>query len=694
MRLTLGDLWAIAQMQRRVVIISIVVCVFASVVYATLATRKYTAVATVHMMTMAGQEIQADRVVDYDQYNRWNRGVWIATQLDVLESRPVREEILRRYVALGLGDGVEVNDANLRMLATSTETKIRQGTELLDIYVTTTDPERATRIANLTAHVFEDQSLNQRTDASRQSIDWLNKEISDYDERIRDASKRLLEFQRDHQMADANQQTSLGAVMGSLNEAYGDVHTERVKYETMVRDHERLLRAGDYEELAKDMNTAMIEALNQKYAGAVTNHAQVAAVYGEKMPQRRAAEAEIERIDQEIKAEVQHTLAAERAKLEQLKAKEKDLAHAIEGSKGEYLDVEASRADYEKLKLELESASAFYARLTERRGELEMQSKTQLNNIRVLEEARVPKGASAPNVPMVLAIGLGVGVLAGVGIGLLREYLDDSITSPLDVATYLRAPFLGMIPKIDDERDESRLALYTHEHPRSTVAEALRGIRTVMEMSPTSVVPRRLLVTSAVSAEGKTSTVVRLGVAFANLNRRVLMIDADLRRPRIHKVFGVDREVGLSTVLVGEKDYTEVIHPTPVPGLFFMPSGRGGERPNELLASHEVQRLLDRLGQDFDLVIIDTPPSAILSDARILSRHVDGVVMVVREQSTSRMLVREAVAGLEQVGARVLGVIVNAVDFGRRRTSYKYYYGYGYRYDKYYYGERNDAAAK
>ncbi|MCA9492520.1 MAG: hypothetical protein KC621_21450, partial [Myxococcales bacterium] len=323
-------------MQRKVVILSVLICVFASVVYATLATRNYTAVATVHMMTMAGQEIQAERVVDYDQYNRWNRGVWIATQLDVLESRPVREEILRRYVALGLEDGIEVNDANLRMLATSTVTKVRQGTELLDIFVTTTDPERATRIANLTAHVFEDQSLNQRTDASRQSIDWLNKEISDYDERIREASRRLLEFQRDHQMADEHQQTSLGAVMGSLNEAYGAAHTERVKHETMLRNHERLLRAGDYEELAKDMNTPLIVALTQKYAGAVTEHAQVAAVYGEKMPQRKAAEAQIERIDQELKSEVQHTLAAERAKLVQLEAKENDLAQAIEGSMGQH----------------------------------------------------------------------------------------------------------------------------------------------------------------------------------------------------------------------------------------------------------------------------------------------------------------------------------------------------------------------
>jgi capsular exopolysaccharide synthesis family protein len=249
--------------------------------------------------------------------------------------------------------------------------------------------------------------------------------------------------------------------------------------------------------------------------------------------------------------------------------------------------------------------------------------------------------------------------------------------------------FLGIIPKIPDETDETALALQSHRNPRSTVAEALRGIRTVLELDPTGAAPRRLLITSAVSAEGKTSTIVRLGVAFANLDKKVVMIDADLRRPRLHKIFGVDKDHGLSSLLAGAR-IDDVVRHTEVPNLDFVPSGLGGERPNELLASPATEKLLAQLQERYDLILIDSPPTVLVSDARILSRLVDGVVVLVREQTTSRMLVREAILGLEQVQARVLGVIVNAVDLSKRRTSYKYYsgygygYGYGYRYDRYY----------
>ncbi len=299
-----------------------------------------------------------------------------------------------------------------------------------------------------------------------------------------------------------------------------------------------------------------------------------------------------------------------------------------------------------------------------------------------------------PNIPVNLLLGLIGGLVLGLSLGLTREYLDDTISSPLDVTTFLKVPFLGMIPKIEQLEDETDLALFTHENPRSTMAEAMRGTRTVLELSSSSGVLKRLLVTSAVSAEGKTSTVVRLGVAFANLNRRVLMIDADLRRPRIHKIFGHDREPGFTTVLSGAATLEDAVHETSVPNLWYLSSGRGGEHPNELLADPKVPLLLDEMEERFDMILIDSPPSVMLSDARILSRYVDGVVVLAREHSTSRVLIREAIGGLEQVGAKIFGVIVNAVDFGKRRTSYKYYYGYGYQYDKYYGEEAIDEAAE
>jgi polysaccharide biosynthesis transport protein len=405
------------------------------------------------------------------------------------------------------------------------------------------------------------------------------------------------------------------------------------------------------------------------------------------MPERRSAEARLARIEQELEAEVELTLSAERKKLNELYSQEKNLKEEIDAGKSQLLDVSANKEDYEKLKIDLERAKEFYVRLNQRNDELDLQAQTQLNNVRIIDDAVPVPRPVEPNVLLNLALALVGGFLGGLGLGLAREVLDDTISSPLEVQTFLRVPFIGMVPKIADVTDETELALYTHLNPRSTVAEALRGIRTVLELDPTGYPPKRLLVTSAVSAEGKTSTVVRLGVAFANLNKRVLLLDADLRRPRMHKIFGVDKDVGLSSLLTGAS-IDEVVRRSPVPNLDYVPSGRGGERPNELLASPAMEELLRALDVRYDLVIIDSPPTVLLSDARILSRHVDGVVVLVREQTTSRVLVRDAIGALEQVKARVLGVIVNAVDLSRRRTSYKYNYGYGYgygyRYDRYY----------
>lgn len=691
---TLADVWAILQLQRRVVLACFVAGLLVAAVWSGLATRYYTAVAVVQLSPIAGQEISSDRVVD-DLTAQWNRAMFVSTQVGLLESRLLRTKVLEAYAALGHGDGVGPDDAGIGLLKGATQILPRKNTELIDIKVTSTDPELSATLANLTAKVFKEENLAANTDAARDAHTWLTEQLGEYEQRIKTASRDLVDYEREHDMVDADQdENSLGARMSTLNGTFAEANRDRVVQETLVRSQERLLREGNYEELAKAMNTPLIVSLTSQYATAVTEHARVAAVLGEKTPERRASEAQLARIESELRAEVESQLSAERARLALLRAKEKDLQAEIAGGKEEMLRVQELSEDYVKRQLELESARAFYQRLRERMGELELQSKTQLNRVRVIEEAQVPDGPSYPVVPLNLAVGLLGGLALGLGLAFVREWLDDTVSSPLDVTTYLRVPFLGVIPKIQDELDEVELALHTHRHPRSTVAEALRGVRTLLELNPLGDVPKRILITSAVSSEGKTSTVIRLAIAFANLNRKVLVVDADLRRPRVHKVFAGDREPGLTTVLGDNTPPEDAIRPTEVPNLSYLAAGSTGERPNELLASNEVKALLDRVSKDFDLVIIDSPPSVILSDARILSRYVDGVVLVVLEHATSRALVREATQSLDQVGARMLGVVINAVDFSRRRTSYKYYYGYGYRYDRYYEEAPKDVAAK
>lgn len=694
-----ADLWAILQLQRRVVLGCVGLALTVAVLYSVFATRLYTAVSVVHLTPVAGQEINSERVVD-DLTAQWNRHMFVSTQIALLESRMLRLKVLERYAALGIDDGLGPDDSGVGKLAKATEILPRKGTELIDVRVTTTDPDQSARLANLIAQVFSDENLAANTDAAASATKWLESQLIAYEGRIEKASGALIDYEREHDMADAHQEVSgLDTRMGTLNSALAEALRQRVEQETLVANHERLLKKGAYDELAKQMNTQLISSLTARYAAAITEHARLNVVFTERAEESRINQAELESIERELRAEVENVLATEQAKLKLIREREEDLEAELATGKGEMLTAQGLKEGYEKRRLELDAARTTYAKLNERIAELELQSKTQLNRVRIVEEARPPKKASYPLVSLTLGAALVGGLVVGLAAAFAREWFDDTITSPLDVTTYVRAPFLGLIPKIAEESDETELTLHTHRHPKSSVAEAMRAIRTTLDLNPLGAIPKRILVTSAVSAEGKTSTAVRLAIAFANLNRRVVVIDADLRRPRLHKVFGGTRDVGLTTLVAGEAELADVVHATEVPNLSYVSSGRGGERPNELLSSPEVPAILDRMSAEFDVVIVDSPPSVILSDSRVLSRHVDGVVLVVREHSTSRALVREAIHGLEQVGARVLGVVINAVDFSRQRTNYKYSYGYGYgygyRYDQYTDDEkRADSAAK
>ncbi len=682
--LGLSDLWAIVQMQQRVVLAATIVGVLLAALYSIVATRYYRSTVVVHLSTMAGQEIETERVVDFDQYHRWNRHMFVRTQLEILQSRKMLTRVLQTYTEANPESELRPDSDGVRAFASMIEVKARQGTELVDLSVTSPDPDMSAQLAQILAETYQQSNLDAVTEAAQSAKEWLEQQLVDKARQIADASKELRGFQRDNDMADAEEEvTPLSARMDSLNLAYGKANTDRVLLETTVRNHRRLLEKGEFDELAKDMSTPLMVSLMQDKARAATEQARVAAVYGERMPQRQSADAELERIDTELQLEIRRTLQAEEAQLAILKNKEANLEREISRGKDDLLNLSANKQEYHKKRLALERAQEFYRRLGQRRDELDLQAKTRLNNVRIVQDARREPTPVEPRLLLNLGIGLIGGLLLGLSGALLREYMDDTISSPLEVQTFLKVPFLGMVPKIEEINDETDLALYAHENPRSNVAEAIRATRTVLDLSPSVQEIRRLLVTSAVSAEGKTSTVVRLGVAYADLGRRVLMIDADLRRPRVHRIFGHDRKPGFTSLVSGERTIEETVRQTGIDNLWYLPSGRGGERPNELLAHPDVVRVLEQLEEHFDLIIIDSPPSVLLSDARVLSRYVDGVVVLVREHATPRVLIREAIEGLEQVGANVLGVVVNAVDLARRRTSYKYYYGYGYRYAAY-----------
>jgi capsular exopolysaccharide synthesis family protein len=310
-----------------------------------------------------------------------------------------------------------------------------------------------------------------------------------------------------------------------------------------------------------------------------------------------------------------------------------------------------------------------------------------------------------------ILVGMAVGLTFGVGFAFFPEYLDNSLKSPEDINRYLDLPTLGMIPKLESLSGKKgygnyengkaygslpqaidpglpadvvqRVDLIVHQAPSSLMAEAYRSVRTSLLLSSSGHPPRTIVVTSASPSEGKTVTAVNLAISLTQTGAKVVLIDADMRKPRVHGVFSLGNSIGLSAFLAGTSTLKEVIHQTEIPGLLVIPCGVTPPNPGELVLSEGFRKMIDTLREYFDYVVLDSPPIGNVSDARILSVGADSTILVVKAFSTTRHHAHEAVAYLKNARARIGGVVLNDVDVRRKSyyagySHYRTYSGYGY----------------
>jgi capsular exopolysaccharide synthesis family protein len=686
----LAELWAVLQMQRRVVVlVTGGVCALA-LVGSLLSTPIYRSTTVLHVSPVWGHEMAVAEVQDNDANRMRNTRQFYRTQMEIMLSKPVLQEVVDRFVEMY--PGTELASGNLRNLVSIEPVN---SSELLTLSVRHPDPAKAAALSSLLTEVYQRHNLEARRVASRNARMYLDEQLERYGQRIIESTRQLIEYQAQHDLGDAQEQvTELSVRMARLSTTKGELAAQRVMLEALVKNHEAMLAARNYSELGQQLGNAIVASTAQAYATAVADRARAGSRYGELHPEWLAAQALVEKLEGELRRLISDSISAERLRLRMLQEQEAGLEGALGTAKSQTLAREGVSADYERLRIELEQAKEFHQALRERAHELELASQTQLNNVRVIEEAQPSDSPVSPNLPLNLAIALFTGLAGGVLLALARHYFDDRLATPEEVARLLRVPFLGLVPEIKEARDGRDRALFTHFKPRSAAAEAIRSIRTVLDMSPLRGPEplRRLLVTSAIASEGKTDTVVRLGVAYADLGRRVLLVDADLRRARLHRVFGVERGDGLVGLLTDSARIEDVVMATEAPNVFLLPAGQAVDRPAELLSSLQMQRLMVELGRRFDLVVIDTPPVGLVSDGLALSRYADGVVIVVRDQAVGRNLVRDAVERLRQVGAPLMGVVVNAVVTTSSAARYRYYYGYRHDYGRY--EEPGESAAK
>ncbi len=660
--------------QNRFLLLGFFLTVEAAAVGVTLLTTpEYTATAVIHVLARAGMEVNVTEVVRDDNGGYMEQRERRRTQIQIIQSRSVREEVLRRYNELGHTD-LMPDDDGLKEFASRLAVAPQEDTELLNISVTHEDPKKAALLANLTTDVCGEESLQRRTTAARETQQWLAQPIESYRNALEDAADKVLEFKRENGRADIDGVDSTSTRLDALQQALSETVQQRALLETKLGEYTRLLDTGEYQTLAGMLEDPVLETMLKDLAAYQASSASILAVLTH--PQRPEISRNVEQRLSMIKATVKQLVAGLQSRLATLRRQEGDIIGKIERARLELVEAQRVRGEFEELKRREDQARTLYEQLASRSEEVGLQARTRLNTVSVVDRATPPARASKPNKLLNLAVATLLGLFGGVGLAVLRYTSRDTLRTPEDASRLLPAPLLGAIPQLPARIPASERDLYGHHHPHSELAEAFRGLRAMIAAGGDPMTARRFVVTSAWAGEGASTVTMGLAVAFAQAGVRVLVVDANLRKPRMHQIFQIPRTPGLTAPdAAGDGDVARLVRRTPITNLYLLRSGDPVDDPQQVLSNLLWRNALPELDRYFQVLLFDTPPVGIVADALTLAPEAEGVVMVVRADDTPRKAVVAAIARCEQAGARVSGVVLTGVTNPQARVGYrsKYY---------------------
>ncbi len=353
-------------------------------------------------------------------------------------------------------------------------------------------------------------------------------------------------------------------------------------------------------------------------------------------------------------------------------------------TRDEFRELSALRRQYDGFLADIERYKAESERYFAAWDKLQSSKSDDMKPVTIVERAEAPVSPFKPNKRANMMLGVVLGLLLGIVVAFFLEYMDDTIKTKEELERITDIPLFGVIPNITSRRaDVLTRDLYAYQQPKSTVSEAFRGIRTALSYSSQRKENRVYLLTSSGPREGKTTTAINVATVMAYSGTRTVLVDADLRKPRVHQSFSLDNKKGLSTVIIGEADLKSVIQPSGVPGLDVLTSGPIPPNPSELLGRDRMAEILQELRTHYDRVLLDSPPLGAVTDAAVLGRIVDSVILVVHAGRTRRKLIERGLEQLAQINVDVSGIVLNNLKVGRRRY-YPGYYHYYYYYSSYY----------
>jgi polysaccharide biosynthesis transport protein len=552
-----------------------------------------------------------------------------------------------------------------------------RNTRLVEIKYDSDDPVFAARAANAVADQYKKQSVDARLYESKDTSDFLQKQIEEQQQKLNESEKRLQEYKEQHDVVSVDDRQNIEIQkLGDLTAAVTRAKTERIDKEAQYNGLTALL---DNHQPVDAFPAMMANDFVQRLKGNLTDlqqkKTQLSARY-------RAGDSQMQEIDQQIadtqkklQDEEQKVVDAVRTDYQAAVAKEGTLTAALEQQKQQALSLDKKGIEYAALDREVASNRQLYNNLVERAKESGVSGQYKGSNVSVVDTAEVPRTPILPRTSRDLMMAAVGGCLLAFGLVLGFEYMDSRIKTPDDIKAHLGLTFLGLVPVISskdkDEGDEQPLV--SGKVPPS-FAEAMRAIRTAVIFSSAEEGARTVAVTSTAPSEGKTLISTNLAAALAQAGQRTLIVDGDMRRPRVHEVFACLQEPGLSNVLVGTARLRDVVLPTTTPNLFLLPAGHIPPNPAELLGSNRYLELMAELSTQYEWIIIDAPPVMAVTDAAVVANRATGVVFVIGSEMTPR---RNALAAVEQLlaaRAKFIGAVLNRVNVERHSYYYAPYY--------------------
>jgi succinoglycan biosynthesis transport protein ExoP len=637
-------------------------------------------------------------VVELGAGNYWANREFYETQRRIMTSKELAQRVIDRlglasdpdFPFPGAGANAKVGVKRDLVAALLAETTIdtARDSRVASVIVEDRKPERAAQIANAIANTYIEGNLDHKLESANAASVWLGDQVVGLKDRLLDSERTLYEYRKKSKLLDVSldaRQSMNTQNVQTYTQKLADLRAKKIEIES---SRKLILAARDnieeQESLPEVRQNPVVQQLRVMHVELAKSLAEAETSYGDKHPKVDSLRRKLASVRQDYLSEISKILKEKENTYRAIEENERALNKLIERVKAEAMELAQLEVEYKPLLRENEDNQNLYKLLSQRQKETGLTGLIKTNNVRILDPAAPGKAPIKPRVVINMFVALLAGLALGFATAIVAEGLDNTVKNQEQAEALIGVPVLGLIPLIDEvndaklsQKEQQMRDLGVFHDTRSAAAEACRSIRTnLLFLSPDAPL-KTLVVTSPGPREGKTTTAISLAVTMAQAGAKVLLVDTDLRRPRLHRAFGKTNEEGISKVIVGEGTLDQAVIHTEVPNLDLLTCGPLPPNPAELLHTKKFKEVMAECARRYDRVIYDSPPTSAVTDPVVIGNLADGVVLVIRAAYTTREAAVYARRQLTDAKAKIIGTIVNRVD--RSNRYYNYYYSRYYR---------------